>query len=443
MSDPSEPHDEAASNAREPEEIARLRRRQRVLAAMVAVTLIVAVVALFLPRTQYFLGREDDWWCQRGSRGEQGLCGASAYDVWLRLGNEGTRQDFLDSLRGPAGTTGAAGLPGERGAGGHTGASAYGVWRSLGNVGSEQDFIDSLRGPEGTAGVGGPQGATGEAGDLGPQGAQGLPGPQGEIGPAGETGQQGTTGPQGAQGLPGPQGDIGPAGETGPQGATGPQGVQGLAGPEGPTGAQGSTGPQGDQGPVGPTGPQGPQGEPGPVSFGGFASFISRFTQPATDANTAYPMTFSDADPDGAGVKICRADGVCTDNPGWDPAISGSRISFDQPGVYDVQFSAQFIRLQGGNATDLSIWLTRNGVNVPWSSTDVYTESNTARSVAAWNFFMPVTCTAGVCDYYEIVWSASEPNAVFLAEGPRTDPDRPAIPSIILTVAQVGNAGGG
>ena len=416
VSDPSEPHDEAASNAREPEEIARLRRRQRVLAAMVAVTLIVAVVALFLPRTQYFLGREDDWWCQRGSRGEQGLCGASAYDVWLRLGNEGTRQDFLDSLRGPAGTTGAAGLPGERGAGGHTGASAYGVWRSLGNVGSEQDFIDSLRGPEGTAGVGGPQGATGEAGDLGPQGAQGLPGPQGEIGPAGETG---------------------------PQGATGPQGVQGLAGPEGPTGAQGSTGPQGDQGPVGPTGPQGPQGEPGPVSFGGFASFISRFTQPATDANTAYPMTFSDADPDGAGVKICRADGVCTDNPGWDPAISGSRISFDQPGVYDVQFSAQFIRLQGGNATDLSIWLTRNGVNVPWSSTDVYTESNTARSVAAWNFFMPVTCTAGVCDYYEIVWSASEPNAVFLAEGPRTDPDRPAIPSIILTVAQVGNAGGG
>lgn len=416
MSEPSEPHDEPASNARGPEEVARLRRRQRVLTAMVAVTLIVAVVALFLPRTQYFLGSEDDWWCQRGSRGEQGLCGASAYDVWLRLGNEGTRQDFLDSLRGPAGTTGAAGLPGERGAGGHSGASAYGVWRSLGNVGSEQDFIDSLQGPEGTSGVAGPQGATGEAGDLGPQGAQGLPGPQGETGPAGETG---------------------------PQGATGPQGVQGLAGPEGPTGAQGSTGPQGDQGPVGPTGPQGPQGEPGPVSFGGFASFISRFTQPATDANTAYPMTFSDADPDGAGVKICRADGVCTDNPGWDPAISGSRISFDQPGLYDVQFSAQFIRLQGGNATDLSIWLARNGVNVPWSSTDVYTESNTARSVAAWNFFVPVACTAGVCDYYEIIWSASEANAALLAEGPRADPDRPAIPSIILTVAQVGSTGAG
>jgi hypothetical protein len=154
-------------------------------------------------------------------------------------------------------------------------------------------------------------------------------------------------------------------------------------------------------------------------------------------------MTFSDADPDAVGVKICRSDGTCTDDPVWDPTISGSRISFDQPGLYDVQFSAQFIRLQGGNATDLSIWLARNGVNVPWSSTDVYTESNTARSVAAWNFFVPVACTAGVCDYYEIIWSASEANAALLAEGPRADPDRPAIPSIILTVAQVGSTGAG
>lgn len=57
--------------------------------------------------------------------------GKSAYEIWLSAGNEGTVEDFLNSLIGPAG------------------ASAYQVWLELGNAGTEQDFVNSLVGEDG------------------------------------------------------------------------------------------------------------------------------------------------------------------------------------------------------------------------------------------------------------------------------------------------------
>jgi len=63
-----------------------------------------------------------------------GGMGKSAYEIWLSAGNEGTVEDFLDSLVGPAGKDGA---------------SAYQIWLELGNSGTEQDFINSLVGEDG------------------------------------------------------------------------------------------------------------------------------------------------------------------------------------------------------------------------------------------------------------------------------------------------------
>ncbi|MEC4115241.1 hypothetical protein VSO92_14145, partial [Myroides pelagicus] len=47
------------------------------------------------------------------------------------------------------------GVPGTDGVNGTPGTSAYGIWRQLGNTGTEQDFIDSLKGADGTDGIGG------------------------------------------------------------------------------------------------------------------------------------------------------------------------------------------------------------------------------------------------------------------------------------------------
>jgi hypothetical protein len=70
-----------------------------------------------------------------GPSGSNGPAGPSAYQVWLDLGNEGTEDDFINSLTGPLG---------------NTGPSAYQIWLDLGNEGTEEDFINSLTGPSGT-----------------------------------------------------------------------------------------------------------------------------------------------------------------------------------------------------------------------------------------------------------------------------------------------------
>jgi hypothetical protein len=67
------------------------------------------------------------------------------------------------------------------------GESAYDIWLELGNVGSKADFIASLKGDKGDQGVAGPQGIQGAQGPQGIQGPQGERGVTGAAGPAGAT----------------------------------------------------------------------------------------------------------------------------------------------------------------------------------------------------------------------------------------------------------------
>ena len=78
-----------------------------------------------------------------GPQGDPGEEGMSAYEVWLDLGNTGTEQDFIDSLKGPEGDPGDPGTDGD---------SAYDVWIEAGNTGTEQEFLDSLKAIDGSDG---------------------------------------------------------------------------------------------------------------------------------------------------------------------------------------------------------------------------------------------------------------------------------------------------
>ncbi len=86
------------------------------------------------------------------------------------------------------------------------GASAYQIWLNNGHEGTEEDFFEYLRGPRGYTGAAGPQGEQGAQGIPGETGPQGEIGPQGERGEQGEQGIQGETGPQGVQGETGADG---------------------------------------------------------------------------------------------------------------------------------------------------------------------------------------------------------------------------------------------
>ena len=81
----------------------------------------------------------------KGGGALKGDDGKSAYQSWLDLGNNGTEEDFINSLKGEKGQVG------EKGETGNDGKSSYEIWLDNGNVGTEQDFLDSLKG-EGTDG---------------------------------------------------------------------------------------------------------------------------------------------------------------------------------------------------------------------------------------------------------------------------------------------------
>ena len=75
--------------------------------------------------------------------------------------------------------------------------SAYGIAVSHGYAGTEDDWLASLKGEKGDTGATGPQGPKGEKGDAGatgPQGPKGEKGDTGATGPQGEKGEKGDTG---------------------------------------------------------------------------------------------------------------------------------------------------------------------------------------------------------------------------------------------------------
>lgn len=147
----------------------------------------------------------------------------SAYDLWLQDGNEGTVQDFLDSLVGKKGSDGYVGYSGPLKPA-SPGKSAYQIWLDAGNAGSVDVFLASLTGTDGVDGLDGLSayqlwvslGNTGTEAQF----LESLKGADG-ICSAGSDGLQGPAGADGAQGPQGVQGPAGPAGATGPQGPAG------------------------------------------------------------------------------------------------------------------------------------------------------------------------------------------------------------------------------
>jgi hypothetical protein len=158
-----------------------------------------------------------------GADGVVGPEGPSAYDVWVATGGLGDEFDFLRSLVGESGTDGADGANGSDGS---DGLSAYDVWVAQGGIGSEAFFLSTLVGPAGADGVDGADGVCtpGETGATGPAGADGLPGANGSDGLSAYdlwvlAGNPGTV-DEFLASLKGDRGETGSQGPAGEDGAT-------------------------------------------------------------------------------------------------------------------------------------------------------------------------------------------------------------------------------
>ena len=155
-----------------------------------------------------------------------------------------------------------------------------------------------------------------------------------------------------------------------------------------------------------------PRFEPGLINYG---SFFSTQTQAATVINTAYAITYNNAD---------QAYGVYRD-----PADS-SKIKVTRPAIYNVQFSIQVDKTSGGTGK-LYIWPAINGTAVPNSASLIQIQGNNAEIFSAANFFLPLSNG----DYFQLYFSVDD--LTVQLQHFAAAPPHPAIPSIILTVMQV------
>ncbi len=381
-------------------------------------------------------------------------------------------------------TIGSSGGTGGQGSIGPTGPQ--GATGSIGETGPQ--------GATGSIGETGPQGATGS---TGPSGSNGLAGPTGETGSPGTTGPTGSNGLAGPTGSPGPTGSQGPTGETGPQGAAGISSsyYRYLAKTTSTTPSPGAgyliwnnsiqnasssitishlTNDGVDVETFIALAPIGSKiliqdqdlsenyqqwevigspvvtvndyvtipvsfvggaysftndqeiivatqlaGVPGPTGTGGviayYGSFFDTTIQTNAGSTAANRITYNSID---------FENGVSIQN--------GSEIKIDNSGFYNLQFSAQIDKTDTGNDR-IEIWLSKNGINVPDSSTKLELRGNNSEMVAAWNWLLQ----ANSGDYYEIIWYSADTNIRLLSRASETNPTRPAIPSVILTVSQV------
>lgn len=108
-----------------------------------------------------------------------------------------------------------------------------------------------------------------------------------------------------------------------------------------------------------------------------------------------------------------------------------SRIYVAETGMYNVQFSAQANVSAGGGAEKITVWLRKNGEDVPASAGKVVVNGPNSETMAAWNYVLQMATG----EYIELAWASPETHMVLQAED-ATD-TVPSIPAVILTICWV------
>lgn len=152
---------------------------------------------------------------------------------------------------------------------------------------------------------------------------------------------------------------------------------------------------------------------------GYWGAFWSTATQTNAGATSANLMTVNNSDSSNNDVVI---------------GATSSQIKVLNTGVYNIQFSAQFDKTDGGD--DIAdVWLLKNGVNVPDSMGQFTVYGNNGKSLEAWNYIIPLNAN----DYIQLAWFSADIDMRILYIAPQSTPTRPSVPSVIITVQQVMN----
>ena len=154
-------------------------------------------------------------------------------------------------------------------------------------------------------------------------------------------------------------------------------------------------------------------------TIGYWGAFWSNVDQANAGATSTNFMTVNNSDPSNNGVQI---------------GATSSQIKVLNAGVYNIQFSAQVDKTDGGK-DELQIWFAKNGSNIADSNSIFTLEGNPSRLLAALNFMLPLEAN----DYIQIAWHSSDVNMFLHHDVSGASPTRPETPSVIITVQQVTN----
>ena len=152
---------------------------------------------------------------------------------------------------------------------------------------------------------------------------------------------------------------------------------------------------------------------------GYWGAFWSTQTQTNAGTTSVNYMTVNNSDPSNNDVQI---------------GATSSQIKVLNAGVYNIQFSAQLDKTDGGK-DEIQIWFAKNGVNIPDSNSIFTLEGNPSRLLASLNFMLELNAN----DYIQIAWHSSDINMYLHYDVAGSSPTRPATPSVIITVQQVMN----
>jgi len=147
-----------------------------------------------------------------------------------------------------------------------------------------------------------------------------------------------------------------------------------------------------------------------------YGAFQDSTDQTAASTTTAYAVTFNTTD---------FANGISV--------VSNSRLTVKSYGIYNVQFSFQFVNTDS-QIQDIDVWFKKNGTNIDNSNSRFSIPNSHGGTdghlIAALNFWIELNAN----DYFELMWSTTS-TAVSIEQIPaQTSPTRPATPSAILTV---------
>ena len=118
-------------------------------------------------------------------------------------------------------------------------------------------------------------------------------------------------------------------------------------------------------------------------------------------------------------------------------SIASSKITVQNAGIYDLQFSLQ-LESNSNAPQDVFIWLKQNGVDIVGSTGKVGLPARKSpgdpfHDIKGWNYFLSMAAN----DYVEIYWSTTSVDVSIQTYAASGSPTKPSTASVVATMAFV------